>query len=870
MFRRRISSTRNDTVQPNGKVEPSSTEVPELELRAVLDAVVGESLRPVAVGLGVLYAVLAVSHALVLPSAVAVPMIILASVTCATLLALRYVLGRWAVPAQWAHPIGVGIAGLVLLNSLLHIFLTAEPRQTTNLMLLVVGLGFLFLSLRWLALVLLAAIAGWGLVVWQSPPSPAWTHFGFALFTATVLSVIVHTARVRTLRRLEGLRLRDGLRRVELETALRVAQRSEEELREYHDHLEQLVEERTAELTAANESLQREIGERKRTEVALQQYTERLRIMYAIGGAILAAWSPAEIARSALRHIRRLVPCQGASIVSYDFEAQEAVLFAVQVGDEVGLQTGTRIPLDKGAEVEGLRQGKILVEEDVAIPVAGAGGGERLLIVMQALQEVGVRSYVVMPLIAHGELIGSFALGADSPGAFSPEHVDIVREVADQIAVGLYQARLHEQVEQYAAGLEHRVAERTAELSAANAELARAARLKDEFLAAMTHELRTPLNVILGLSEALQEQVYGPLNEKQLKSLRGIGQSGRHLLALVSDILDVAKIEAGKLELEFGPVAVETVCQASLRQVEEAAGAKRLEVSFLMDNAVTTIQADTRRLKQVLVNLLSNAVKFTAEGGAVGMEVVGDAEREVIHFAVWDTGIGIMEDDIPRLFQPFVQLDSSLARRYEGMGLGLALAYRLTEMHGGGFSVESEVGKGSRFTVSLPWQEGQEVTGGRGDKEMGGRGDEETEQRGQESGEGGVGERVAAVDGRSTAVVLLAEDNEVSISTLSDYLLAQGYRVVVARDGTEAIQRAREVRPDLILMDIQMPTMDGLEATRLIRSDASLADIPIIALTALVTPGDRERCLEAGANGFLSKPVSLKGLFEAIEAQLQR
>ena len=172
MVRRRISSTRNDAGEPNGRAGLSVTQVPELELRAALDAVVGESLRPVAVGLGALYAVLAVSHALVLPRTVAVPMIILASVTCAVLLALRYVLGRWAIPVQWAHPIGAGIAGLVLLNSLLHVFLTAEPWQTTNLMLVVVGLGFLFLSLRWLALVLLVTIAGWGLGVWQSPPSP--------------------------------------------------------------------------------------------------------------------------------------------------------------------------------------------------------------------------------------------------------------------------------------------------------------------------------------------------------------------------------------------------------------------------------------------------------------------------------------------------------------------------------------------------------------------------------------------------------------------------------------------------------------------------------------------------------------------------
>jgi PAS domain S-box-containing protein len=407
--------------------------------------------------------------------------------------------------------------------------------------------------------------------------------------------------------------------------------------------------------------------------------------------------------------------------------------------------------------------------------------------------------------------------------------------------------------------LAQRVAERTAELSIANAELARAARLKDEFLASMSHELRTPLNAILGMSEALQEQVYGPLNEKQLRSLHTIEGSGRHLLSLINDILDVSKIEAGKLELEVGPVSVQSVCQASLGLIKQTAYKKRLEVSFTFDNAVTTLQADERRLKQILVNLLSNAVKFTPGGGAIGLEVAGDAKGEAAHLIVWDTGIGISKEDMGRLFQPFVQLDSSLSRQHTGTGLGLSLVYRLTEMHGGSVSVESEVGKGSRFTVSLPWQVAEKV------------------ERSEESVEGkGKGAPRVTLPMPNIPLLLLAEDNEGSINTLTDYLGAKGYRVVVGRDGAEAIERAREERPDLILMDIQMPGMDGLEATRRIRADAdpstglrtSLAKVPIIALTALAMPGDRERCLAAGANDYLSKPVSLKKLVEVIEAQL--
>ena len=256
------------------------------------------------------------------------------------------------------------------------------------------------------------------------------------------------------------------------------------------------------------------------------------------------------------------------------------------------------------------------------------------------------------------------------------------------------------------ATLAQRVAERTAELSRANAELERASRLKDEFLANMSHELRTPLNAILGMSEALQEQVYGPLNDKQSRSLRTVEQSGRHLLSLINDILDVSKIEAGKVELEIGSVSVEAVSQASLGLIKQAAHEKRITVNADFDNAPMTIQADERRLKQILVNLLTNAVKFTPEGGAMGLEVSGDAGEGMVHFSVWDTGIGISQEDMAKLFKPFVQLDSSLSRQHSGTGLGLALVSRLTESHGGRVSLESKEGQGTRFTVSLPWEEG--------------------------------------------------------------------------------------------------------------------------------------------------------------------
>ncbi|MFO0927700.1 MAG: PAS domain S-box protein [Gemmataceae bacterium] len=387
--------------------------------------------------------------------------------------------------------------------------------------------------------------------------------------------------------------------------------------------------------------------------------------------------------------------------------------------------------------------------------------------------------------------------------------------------------------------------QRSEALSLANAEMARAARLKDEFLASMSHELRTPLHAILGMAEALHEQVYGPLTDPQRDAVRQVEDSGRHLLSLINDILDLSKIEAGKVQLHPGPTAVADVCQASLRMVREPAHKKRLKTECHLDPTVGLIETDGRRLKQVLVNLLSNAVKFTPEGGTVGLRVSGDPERGVVAFEVSDTGIGIRPDDLGRLFRPFTQLDGRLSRQYAGTGLGLALVHRVVELHGGGVAVESEPGKGSRFTVVLPWSPTAAA-------------DE-------------AGLATATADEAAPAGchrVLLAEDNEATARVVADYLRSRGYAVSVAREGMEAVERAREEQPDLVLMDIHLPGTDGLQAIRLIRATPHLQTVPVIAVTALAMAGDRERCLQAGATDYVCKPIGLRDLAAVIRPHL--
>ncbi|MEK8017693.1 MAG: PAS domain S-box protein [Candidatus Parabeggiatoa sp.] len=464
------------------------------------------------------------------------------------------------------------------------------------------------------------------------------------------------------------------------------------------------------------------------------------------------------------------------------------------------------------------------------------------------LREMGIESYFGTPLFnANDSVVGLMTIMDTKPISHQKQVESILPIFAARASAELERIQALEALQQERASLAQRVKERTAELSLANAQLARAARLKDEFLANMSHELRTPLNAVLGMTEVLQEGIYGPINQQQTKSIDTIEESGRHLLSLINDILDLAKIEAGKVRLEMNPFSVQGVCQACLRFIKESAYKKRIKTSTVFDSSVTIIQADERYLKQILLNLLSNAIKFTPQGGKVNLEVRGHLKQGVVDFIVSDTGRGIAEKDMDSLFKPFVQLDGGLSRTHEGTGLGLSLVYRLTELHGGSVSVSSELGKGSHFTVSLPWEENTVLSATAIEP---------------------FNAELPTKSLLSEAVILLVDDNPSIIETLSDYLTIKGYSLITAYNGIQAIEKTRAEKPDLILMDIQMPGMDGLEAIRRIRADAEVATIPIIAITALAMPGDEERCLEAGAQSYLSKPLSFKGLVEEIEALL--
>jgi signal transduction histidine kinase len=342
------------------------------------------------------------------------------------------------------------------------------------------------------------------------------------------------------------------------------------------------------------------------------------------------------------------------------------------------------------------------------------------------------------------------------------------------------------------------VEQRAQELHRVNTQLAQAVRVKDEFLASVSHELRTPLTAILGLTESLQEDIYGPLTEQQQGVLHNIDQSGRHLLALITDILDVAKIEAGQFTLDLGPAAVDAVCQASLMLTKQKAQRKQIQITTAFDRAVKIIETDDRRLKQILVNLLDNAIKFTPEGGAVGLEVKGDAENKVIHFVVWDTGIGIAPEDLKHVFDRYYQVKNS--RSDTGTGIGLTLALELARWMQGDIQVESEVGRGTTFVVYLPVL--------------------------SKPGTGTAAAWVFPSFGKAPAPIeefrkeeafseegkprlLLVEDSADVLQYLQ-LCLRPGYQLQTATNGRIGLEMARDFLPDLIISDVMMPEMDGM------------------------------------------------------------
>ena len=432
-------------------------------------------------------------------------------------------------------------------------------------------------------------------------------------------------------------------------------------------------------------------------------------------------------------------------------------------------------------------------------------------------------------------------------GFFSARHLSLAKRLALLASQALRQQEMQQALQRLNQELEVRVLERTLELQEANQSLLEAAQLKDEFLANMSHELRTPLSAVLGMTELISREVLGPLTPKQAKSLSTIQESGKHLLTLINDILDLAKIQAGKVDLNLEPICLQELGATALGMVQQLAANKRIQLGFSCLPFDLQTHLDQAKIKQALINLLSNAIKFTPEEGSVQLTIEQKFPFEEIVLAVRDTGIGICEEDQERLFQPFVQIDRGLNRRYGGTGLGLTLVKHIVELHGGKVLVSSRPGQGSLFGLILPFN--------------------------QKKNKFSCQESLNFKDKDSkisnNSVILVVDDHPSNLDLFSEYLHFLGYSTLLAQSGKDALEILEKQIPDLILTDIQMPEMNGLELIRILRKHDLWHSLPIVALTSLSMPWEKEKIIESGASFYLCKPVDLKVLEQILTSLLK-
>jgi CheY-like chemotaxis protein len=355
-----------------------------------------------------------------------------------------------------------------------------------------------------------------------------------------------------------------------------------------------------------------------------------------------------------------------------------------------------------------------------------------------------------------------------------------------------------------------------------------ASRHKSEFLASMSHELRTPLNAVIGFSEVLLQRMYGEINERQEDYLHDILDSGRHLLELLNDILDLSKVEAGRMELENTTFQVREALEYGLSQVRERALAHDIALRLEVGPGVGEVEADALRFKQVVLNLLSNAVKFTGDGGQVMVSASRDGDE--LQIAVSDTGVGVPIQDHERIFESFQQSGRSSSQS-EGTGLGLTLCRRIVELFGGHLWLDSEVGKGSTFAFTIPLSARHPET------------------RRQDGAPG---------DG---PVIVVVEDDRRSLELISLYLEGRGVRIIAANNGNDGLAAVRAHQPAAVVLDIRLPGMDGWRVMEALKRDPSTATLPVVVVTML---DERPQAMALGASEYLMKPVGREDVLGAL------
>ena len=563
-------------------------------------------------------------------------------------------------------------------------------------------------------------------------------------------------------------------------------------------------------IAIANARLFEELQDRT---AELARAVEQQRALGEIGRAVSSSLDLEQVLATIVANAVRLSGAAGGVIYEYDDAAGELQVRATTTLDpdvEAALRSDPpHIGVGRtgrAAVVRGPVQREDLLDGEIVPTAVG-----RLLL------ERGYRSLLSVPILRDDQVLGAVTVGRTVPGAFPPEVVALLQTFATQSALAIDNARLYRALEE-------------------------ASRHKSAFLANMSHELRTPLNAVIGYSEMLQEELEDLGQADLVPDVERINTAGRHLLGLINDILDLSKIEAGRMELFLEPVDVDRL----VREVATTVGplveknGNVLEVDAAPD--LGEVRADATKLRQIMFNLLGNAAKFT-DHGTIRLTATREAAPagDWLTFAVADTGIGMTEEQRGRLFRAFVQADASTSRRFGGTGLGLALVHSFCEMLGGGVTVASAPGAGSTFTVRLP-----------ADASAARPGSSNTDDPSTDASAATVG---------SGPAVLVIDDDAASRDLLRRHLAAEGVRVILAASGEEGLRLARDLRPAVVTLDVLMPGLDGWAVLAALKGDPATADIPVIMLTML---DDRDLGYSLGAADYLVKPIDRERLLAAV------
>ena len=545
----------------------------------------------------------------------------------------------------------------------------------------------------------------------------------------------------------------------------------------------------------------------------LAHSVQELRALNDVGEAVSSTLELDQVLETIVMHAVKLSGTDGGSIFEFRQDTQEF---------SVSTTYGTSSELVEALRTTAIRLGDTRIgravseQEPQHVPDLTAEPSDPHI---DLLISHGWKSMLVLPLLRENRILGALVVRRKTPGEFAKGTADLLETFASQSALAIQNAQLFRQVEEKSRQVEV------------------ASRHKSEFLASMSHELRTPLNAVIGFSEVLLEEMFGGVNAKQREYLEDIRGSGRHLLSLLNEILDLSKIEAGRMELEPGPFSLAEALEQGLMMVRDRATEHSIKLNLDLEPTIGVIVADELKIKQVILNLLSNAVKFTPDGGRI--DVAARRQDGQIEVTVADTGIGIAREDQARIFESFQQ--SARAKSEEGTGLGLTLSRRFVELHGGRVWVESEVGSGSTFGFTIPIRQ-------------------DTREARPTAPTAPPPKVSPDHDGKP--IILVVEDDEHSIDLLSLHLSSAGYEVQLARDGEAGLELAHKLRPAGIVLDIMLPKLDGWDLLASVKAAPEIADTPVIIVSML---DERGKGFALGAAEYLVKPVARDDVLAAVE-----